>query len=136
MRKKFIRQDYERYSKLGKNRKKLQKWRRPKGRDSKMRLQRKSYPASPTVGYKTSRKESGKINGFRPVLVHNIKELNSINKNEIAILARVGTKKKLEIIKYAQEKNIKILNIGESSAKDSTTSDRNRAAGEKNETRK
>ena len=41
MKKKFLRRDSVRFSKIGKNRKKIQKWRKPKGRDSKMRLKRK-----------------------------------------------------------------------------------------------
>lgn len=116
MSRKFLRQDYMRYSKLGKNRKKLRKWRKPKGRHSKMRQQRKSYPTSPTVGHKTSRKQSGKINNLKPVLIHNLKELSSLGKNSIAILARVGAKKKLEMIKHAEEKNIKILNMEKNNA--------------------
>ncbi|MBU0467256.1 MAG: eL32 family ribosomal protein [Nanoarchaeota archaeon] len=111
--KKFIRQESKRYSKIGKNRKKLQKWRKPKGRDSKMRLKRKSYSASVSVGYKKPRKTSGKIQDLQPVLVHNLKELSEMGKNFIAIIARVGAKKKLEIIKHAKEKKIKILNVKE-----------------------
>ncbi len=113
MTKKFIRQEYLRHSKIGKNRKKLQKWRRPKGRDSKMRLQRKSYPASPSVGYKKPRTERGKINGAVPVLVHNLKEMKNINKNSALIIASVGSKRKIELTKYASENKIKILNVKE-----------------------
>ena len=111
MKKKFIRQDSFRYSKIGKNRRKLQKWRRPKGGDSKMRLQRKSYPVSPAVGYKSPRKERGKINSLTPSLVYNVKDIKKLGKNAIVILARVGAKKKIEIIKQAQESKIKILNV-------------------------
>ncbi len=109
--KKFVRQDANRYSKIGKNRKKLQKWRRPKGRDSKMRLKRKSYPATVSIGYSTSRKEYGKINGKTPVLVYNIKDLEKLGKENVALLAKVGAKKKLEMIKFAEEKKIAIINV-------------------------
>ena len=112
MSKEFIRQDYMRHSKIGKNRKKLQKWRRPKGRDSKMRLGMKGYPKQVRVGYKSSKKESGKINGLSVQLVHNLKELISAEKNKIIILARIGAKKKIELMKTANEKGIKILNAG------------------------
>jgi len=109
---KFIRQDSFRYSRLGKNRKKLQKWRRPKGRHSKMREHRKSYPASPTVGYKTSKKFVGRIKGFTPVIIQNIKDLNKLNKDAIAILSsRLGSRKKMEIIRKLQESKFKILNV-------------------------
>jgi large subunit ribosomal protein L32e len=109
--KKFVRQDSTRYSKLGKKRKKLQNWRKPKGRDSKMRLKRKSYPATVSIGYKTSRKELGKIEGKTPVLVYNTKDLEKLGKENVAILAKVGAKKKLEIIKHAEEKKITIINV-------------------------
>ncbi len=112
---KFIRQEYLRHSKIGKNRKKLQKWRRPKGRDSKMRLKRKSYPISPSIGYRTPRKERGSISGKTPFLIHNLSELKLLNKNQIAILAKIGAKKKLDLMKYAQENKIKILNVKENS---------------------
>ncbi|MBU0907598.1 MAG: eL32 family ribosomal protein [Nanoarchaeota archaeon] len=109
--KKFIRQETSRYSKIGKNRKKLQRWRKPKGRDSKMRLKRKSYPATVSVGYSRARKEQGKVNGKLPILVHHVKDLEKITKDNVALLARVGAKKKLEIIKKAEEKKIQILNV-------------------------
>lgn len=109
----FVRQQTIKQSRLGKNRKSLHKWRRPKGRDSKMRLKRKSYPASPTVGHKSPRKESGKIDGKTVVLVHNQKDLERVDKNSVAILAKIGAKKKLELIKYASEKKITLLNVKE-----------------------
>ncbi|MBS3077461.1 50S ribosomal protein L32e [Candidatus Pacearchaeota archaeon] len=118
----FVRRNMKRFSKLGKNRKKLQRWKRPKGRDNKMRLKRKSYPATVSVGYSSPRKEHGRINGQIPVLVYNIKDLGKLGSDNVAILAKVGAKKKLEIIKFAEEKKIKILNV------------RN-VQGDKNETR-
>src|SRR3989344_779726 len=108
MKKKFIRQDSWRYSRIGKNRKKLQKWRKPKGRHSKIREKRFSYPSWPMVGYKGVRKELGKINGKIPCLVYNIEDLERANKNSIIIIGKVGAKKKLEIIKKANEKNMQI----------------------------
>lgn len=47
-----------------------------------------------------------------PVLVHNISELSVLTKDEGAILARVGARNKLEMIKRADELKIKILNLG------------------------
>ena len=105
MSKEFKRQDSVRYSRLGLRRKKLQKWRRPRGIDSKMRLKRKSYPKTVSIGYKRKKTPM-------PVLIHNLKELNSLDKNATVILARIGAKKKLELIKAAEEKKIKIVNIG------------------------
>lgn len=108
---KFIRRDAGRFSKLGKKRKKLLKWRRPNGRDNKIREHRKGYPVGVKIGFKKDKKESGKINGMVPVRVSNVKDLEKIGKKEIVIIAKVGAKKKMDIIKKAQEKKIEILNL-------------------------
>lgn len=112
-RKKFIRRDYKRYSKIGKNRPKLQKWRKPKGRDNKMRLKRKSYPISPTIGRKRPAVSAGKISGLQPVLVRNTKDLENFSKKSAVLIARVGAKKKLEIIRKASELKLPIINVTE-----------------------
>jgi len=109
---KFIRTDWMRHSKLGKNRKNKQVWRRAKGKHSKMRRQRKGYPRTPRIGFGTNKENAGKINGMIPLLVHNMDELNSANEKNIIILAsRVGAKKKMEMIKIAEQKKLKILNL-------------------------
>lgn len=112
MAKRFLRQDTNRFSRLGKNKKYLQKWRRPKGRHSKMRKNRAGYPVSPIIGYKGPRKEAGKIKGLIPILVKNLNDIKKAGKDSILIIARVGAKKKIDLIKKAQELNIKIANIG------------------------
>jgi large subunit ribosomal protein L32e len=111
--KKFLRQETRKHSKIGKGRKKLQKWRKPKGRDSKMRLSMKGHPRTVSIGYKSPKKIAGKIKGKLPKLIRNLKDLERLNKENIAILAKIGARKKLELIKMARERNIEILNIKE-----------------------
>jgi large subunit ribosomal protein L32e len=111
MPRKFVRVDTCRFSRLGKNRRKLQKWRRPRGKHNKVRLKRFSYPVAPVIGFKSPRNLAGKISGLTPVLVHNLKELEALGKSSIAILARIGAKKKIEMIKKAEELKIQILNV-------------------------
>ncbi len=112
MAKKFLRQDIMRHIKLGKHRKKIQKWRRPKGMHSKMRNKRKGYPASPGVGYKAAKKDKGKINGLIPKMIQNMKDLeNTNNKNIVIISKKLGARKKIEIIKRAEEMKLKIFNV-------------------------
>lgn len=111
MKKKFVRTDVTRYSKIGKNRKKLQVWRRPRGRDNKIREHRFGYPVMPTVGYKKARKETGRIEGLVPVNVYNLKDVEKATKENIIIIGKVGAKKKIELIKKATELNIKIQNV-------------------------
>ena len=102
---KFLRRDHTRSSKLGKGRKKKQVWRRPTGRDNKMRERRRGYPSRVQIGYKkTDKKEIIRI-------IQNPKELEKIKKGEIVIVGKVGKKKKIEIVKKAKEMKIKLKNM-------------------------
>lgn len=109
---KFLRSDTMRHSKIGKNRRKLQKWRAPRGRHSKIRRKRFGYPRLPGIGFGTPRINSGKVEGLNPVLIHNVKELEQMPKGSIAIIARVGARKKIDILKKASELKLRILNVG------------------------
>ena len=111
MAKKFLRRIWGRYSKLGKRRKKKQTWRKPTGRDNKMRERRKGYPVVVSVGYKQDKKLRGSIKNKTPRLIQNVKSLESIKKNEIVIIGNVGKKKKIEIVKKAKEMKIEIHNL-------------------------
>lgn len=108
----FVRSDTVRHLRLGKKRRTLQKWRRPRGRHSKIRRKRFSYPLKVSVGYKSPGSVAGRINSRVPVLVHNLRELEALTPQSSAIIARVGAKKKLELMKRAQEKKIAIVNVG------------------------
>lgn len=108
---KFIRRSWYRYSKIGKRKKKKQVWRSPKGRDNNLREKRRGYSPVVSIGYRTRKEESRKIKGKNPVTVRNLKELEAVKKDEIIIVGNVGKKKKIEIIKKAQEKGIEIFNI-------------------------
>lgn len=109
---KFVRTDSWRFSRIGKNRRKLQVWRRARGKHSKIRRKRKGYPVMPTVGYETAKKDRGKIGGLKPILIHNMKELSQATKNNVIIIARVGAKNKMELLKKADEMKIKVMNAG------------------------
>jgi len=107
----FLRRTWNRYSKLGKGRKNKQKWRRPAGRDNKMREKRRGYPAVIEVGYKNDKVIRGMLNEKNPITVMNVKDLEKIGKNDIAVIGKIGMKKKLEIAKTAKEKKIEIFNM-------------------------
>lgn len=104
MTKKFLRSDTPRHLKLGKRRRKLQKWRKPRGRHNKIRKKRFSYPSSPVIGYKKPRNKSFLVNNKIPLVVNNLKELERAHKNNIVIISsKVGAKKRLDLIKKSQE---------------------------------
>jgi len=100
----FLRRISNRYSKLGKRRKKKQVWRRPTGRDNKMRERRRGYPARVSIGYKNTDKE-------KEIVIQNPKELEKVNKKLTIVVGNVGKKKKIEIAKKAKELKIQLLNL-------------------------
>jgi len=95
------------------------KWRRPKGTQSKMRLQKRGQPLSISKGYKSPSSVRGMLKiGKYPVLVFNPSELLMINPQTQAamISGNVGMKNKLDIIKKAIEMKITIANVKDPSA--------------------
>lgn len=103
--KKFLRRSSDRYSKLGKRKKKKQIWRKPKGRDNKMREKRRGYPAVVKIGYKNEGHKT-------QIVIRNLKDLEKVKNQDLVIVGKVGKKKKIEIVKKAKEKGIKLnLNI-------------------------
>lgn len=105
---KFLRRDWSRFRKF--NRKKKQKWRRPTGRDNKMREKRKGYPAVVSVGYKKpTRKEQ--------IVINNLNDLEKVTKNDFVVLGKIGKKKKIEILEKAKSKGIEFSNIKNSEEK-------------------
>lgn len=109
---KFLRRDWNRHPKLGKKRKSKQVWRRPKGRDNKMREKRKGYPKVVSIGYEKEKDVKGKIENKEPLTITKVSELEfAAGNNMIPVLGRVGKKRKIEIAKKAQEKGIEIANL-------------------------
>jgi ribosomal protein L32E len=108
---KFLRRISNRYSKLGKGRKKKQVWRNPTGRHNKMREKRRGYPATVSIGYAKDKDIRGKLQERVPVMVYSVGELEKIKENEIAVIGNVGKKKKIEMAKKAQEMKIALHNL-------------------------
>jgi large subunit ribosomal protein L32e len=103
----FKRQEGYRRAMLGES------WRRPKGRHSKLRKGRKPRGSLPGVGYRSPRAVRGLGSlGYREVRVFSVRDLESLDpKQDMAVLAgTVGTKKRLSLIKMAEEKGIRISN--------------------------
>src|SRR3989344_1084838 len=99
---KFRRQDYFRYSRLGK------KWRRPKGLQSKQRIKKGGSGFRPRIGYGSSTKKE-------IILIKNVNELLNIKKSDRAIYmisSTVGLKKKIDIAKKAKEIKFPVKGIG------------------------
>jgi large subunit ribosomal protein L32e len=107
----FLRDEGFRYKRIPKN------WRRPTGYTSKLRINLKYRPSKVRVGFRAPKIVRGlHASGFEEVMVHTVKELDSIDpkKQAVRIGGTVGTKKRLDIAKRADELAIRVLNMGES----------------------
>jgi large subunit ribosomal protein L32e len=88
-------------------------WRKPKGRDNKMRLQKKGYPPIVKVGYRNAEVIRGiHPSGYVPVVIHSEKDLEGLdpNKHIVYIGHTVGLRKRIVLEKLAFEKGFKIAN--------------------------
>lgn len=87
-------------------------YRRPKGNDNKMRVEVKGYPPRVKVGYRTRKEIRGlHPSGLLPVTVSNKEELERLDPKEhiVYISSSVGLRKRLEIVKAAQEKGLRVV---------------------------
>ena len=105
---KFRRQEWYRYKRLSRS-----GWRKPKGYQSKQRLNMKYRTPMARVGYgKVRAAKDLHPSGFIEVLVHNSASLDEIDPktHAIRIGKRVGNRKRIAIHNKADELGIRILN--------------------------
>ena len=110
----FVRQESWRYDRLAEN------WRKPKGKDNKMRRQVSGVPQIVKVGYRGPKHARGlHPSGYTDNIIFNVNDLNKLDpKKDAARLAHtVGARKRKEIISKATSMQIKILNPGKASPK-------------------
>ena len=106
---KFRRQEWARYARLG------EKWRKPRGRDSKMRLRMSGRPSIVAVGYRQPKGVRGvHPSGLIEVLVNHPRDLESIDarRQAVRIASGVGGRKRERILTRARELHLKVLNPG------------------------
>jgi len=103
----FVRQDA--------HKKRLKKrWVKPRGLHSKVRLKHRGHARKVSDGYRAPKEVRGlSKEGLKVSIVHNEKELESIDKEKegIIISSKVSLKNKISLLKKAKEKGIKILNL-------------------------
>jgi large subunit ribosomal protein L32e len=90
-------------------------WRKARGIDSQTRKKTKTGVKSPSMGYRGPKKVRGlHPSGFEEVRVHNINDLKGLNnkKHAIKVSTKLGVKKRINVIDYAQSRGFKVLNLG------------------------
>ncbi|RLJ05394.1 MAG: 50S ribosomal protein L32e [Candidatus Aenigmatarchaeota archaeon] len=88
-------------------------WRRPKGKQSKLRKGIKGRGRKPSPGYRKAKETRGlNRKGLKEIRIHTVSELEKLNpEQEAAIIgSTVGKKKRLEILKKAEELGITLAN--------------------------
>ncbi len=101
----FLRQDAHKLKRLEK------KWVSPKGEHSRMRKKIKGHRRQPSIGFSSPKLVRGLTSsGYRQVLVSNVKDLLNV-KGAFILSGKLGSKKKLEILKKALDLKLKVLNI-------------------------
>ena len=111
---KFVRQESWRYDRLADN------WRKPKGKDNKMRKQKSGMPAIVKIGYRGPKAARGlHPSGYTDNIVHNVTEVAMLDpkKDAARIAHTVGKRKRTEIVSKATELGIKVLNAGKLASK-------------------
>jgi len=104
----FKRQEWWRHRALGRS-----GWRKPRGHDSKMRLQKKGKPPIVKVGYRQPKAIRGlHPSGFKEVLVRNLKDLEKVDpsREAVRLSATLGKRKREQILAVVKERGIKVLN--------------------------
>lgn len=104
----FVRTDIHKKKKLA------VKWRKPKGKQNKMRLKKRGYRRIVKIGYGSPAAVKNVLKtGLKAILVKSLKDIKNLDpkKEEIILSKNIGLKKKVEIIKKSGEIGLNIANI-------------------------
>jgi large subunit ribosomal protein L32e len=104
----FVRQESWRYVRLDES------WRRPRGKDSKMRLGVKGWPKTVNIGYGSPKKTRGlHPSGLKPVLISSKRDLEEAGSPEGKILvfsSKLGRRLREALAKEASSRGFAIAN--------------------------
>ena len=103
----FVRPESWRYDRLH------PEWRKPKGLDNKVRKSIKGWPRRVKVGYRGPAPVRGyHSSGHIEILVYNAEELSKVvvGKEVVRIGGTVGARKRVDIMKRANELGLRVLN--------------------------
>ncbi|MEM2096152.1 MAG: 50S ribosomal protein L32e [Candidatus Caldarchaeum sp.] len=103
----FVRQESWRYVRLRTG------YRRPRGKDSRMRLQKRGAPPVVRIGYGSPETFRGlHPSGYRDVVVSSLSQLNNLSpdRDAVRLSGGLGGRLRTQIYEAAVEKGFKVLN--------------------------
>jgi large subunit ribosomal protein L32e len=127
---KFVRQESWRYGRLAET------WRKPKGKDNKMRRQLSGAPRLVKIGYRSPRKARGlHPSGYTDNIVFNVNDLARLDpsKDAARIAHVIGQRKRLLILAEARAKGIKVLNPSKEQKAEEISDTKDTSEGKKGE---
>ena len=104
----FIRQDIRKKARL-----KI-KWRKPRGLDSKIRRKLNGRAKPVSQGYRSPKNTKGlHKSGLRQFMIKTIKDMDKLSPKEhcLIISSSLGKKKRVEVLKKANERTFQVVNI-------------------------
>merc|ERR1711915_154580 len=107
--KKFKRPQSDRFMRVKEN------WRKPKGIDNRVRRRFKGQTRMPNIGFGSDKRTRHMLpNGFRKVLVHNVKDLEVLMMHHRSYCGEIGhrvsSKKRKAIVERANQLSIRLTN--------------------------
>ncbi len=105
--KKFRRHDAHKKARLSES------WRKPRGRQNKLRLKKRGYGKPISAGYGSPRATRGLVKGLEPVVIATLAELAALKPKQqgAIILATLGGRKREALLTAAKERGVTILNL-------------------------
>ena len=100
------------------------RWRRPRGVDNKKRIKKKFAGALPKIGYRNAKEvRFTHPRGKKEMLILNIFDLNAAKDGNmlVRISAKIGGKKKIQIMEKAKLLGLAVLNPGSSNPSNTKT---------------
>jgi len=109
---KFYAKEWHKIIRKGSQQKSKRKWSGAKGRHNKIRLGRKGHSLRPKIGWSSARVQVANVRGIPYTLVHNLSELQMLDKGVAVMLSSsLGAKKRKIIIEEAKKMQITLLNV-------------------------
>ncbi|MEM4080059.1 MAG: 50S ribosomal protein L32e [Metallosphaera sp.] len=108
---KFLRYDWDKYYRLERQ----ERWRRTRGQDNKTRLRIKGFPKPVMIGFRAPKSiRYLHPSGLREVVVNNVGDVEKLKDVRQTVIVRisssVGLRKRLDIIKRANEIGLRVCN--------------------------